>query len=172
MSGIEWKAITPEEMIRDIENSVKLYRENKYAFQVGLRDLDFDIDEDVLKVLGINVPFHSIGQAEEALRGGAIKPLQFIEDDCTEHQVLVFDYRPVGYSGFMNCVTHSLAMTDHGLFEVGRYPAMSLDTPSRYWQWFLHRRLATPAELSDWNDSNELSSKELLEKIYEAFVSG
>ena len=39
MSEIEWRGITPEEMIRDIENSVKQYRENKYAFHVLSPDL-------------------------------------------------------------------------------------------------------------------------------------
>lgn len=172
MSGIEWRGITPEEMIQDIENSVRQYHENKYAFQIGLKDLDFDINEEQLSALGVSLPFQSISQAEQALRSGMITPTMFMEDDGTRHQVLVFDHRTVGYSGFMDCVTHSLALTDQGLFEVGRYPAVNLSSQSRYWQWFLHRRLATAAELSDLNESKELSSKELVNKIYEAFVSG
>jgi hypothetical protein len=71
------------------------------------------------------LPFHSISQAEEALCNYVILPAKFFEDDTTEHVVLVFDYRPIGYSGFMDCVTHSLALTDHGLFEVGTYSAVS-----------------------------------------------
>lgn len=171
MSGIEWKGVTPEEMIQDIESGVRQYRENKYAFQTGLKDLDFDINDEQLSALGVSLPFQSISQAEQALRSGMITPTIFVEEDDTQHQVLVFDSRTVGYSGFMDCVTHSLALTDQGLFEVGRFPAVNLSSQSRYWQWFLHRRLATPAELADWNESKELSSKELLDKIYEAFVS-
>lgn len=171
MTGTEYRGIEPDEMIRELENYIHQSRENKYAFQVGLKDLDFDINEDLLKTLGINVPFQSIGQAEQALCAGSITPVIFVEDDDTRHQVLVFDHRPVGCSGFMGCVTHSLAMTDKGLFEVGRYPGMSMSSQSRYWQWFLHRRLATPEELSEWNESKGLSSKELLDKIYEAYVA-
>ena len=105
MSDIEWKAVTPEEMMQDIENFVQRSRENKYAFQVGLKDLDFDINEEMLKIQGVHVPFQSIAQAKQALCNGAIKPVQFIEDDDTEHQVLAFDHRTVGNSGFMNCVS-------------------------------------------------------------------
>jgi hypothetical protein len=171
MSQIEWRGITPEEMIRDIESSVKQYRENKYAFQIGLKDLDFDIDIDQLAALGLSLPFQSINQAEQALRSGGITPTIFVEEDDTRHIVLVFDHQPVDYSGFMNCVTHSLALTDQGLFEVGRYPAVSLSSQSRYWQWFLHRRLATKEDLSILFEKEDLSSAQLLEKVYQAFVS-
>jgi hypothetical protein len=171
MSQIEWKGVTPEQVIRDIEESARRYRENKYAFQTGLRDLDFDIDENLLKALTLSVPFRSIDQAEQALRGGAIHPIKFIEDDQTEHQVLNFDPRPVGFSGFMDCVTHSLALTDLGLFEVGRYPAVSLVIQNRSWQWFLHRRLATPEEFSQWCERQQLSSQQFMEKAYQAYVS-
>jgi hypothetical protein len=95
-----------------------------------------------------------------------------VEEDDTRHQVLVFDHRPVGYSGFMDCVPHSLALTDQGLFEVGRYPAVSLSSQSRYWQWFLPRRLATSEELSDLYENSPLSPEQLLEKVYQAFISG
>ena len=172
MSEIEWRWITPEEMIRDIENSVKQYRENKYAFQVGLKDLDFDINTELLTALGLTLPFQSISQAEQALRSRAITPTIFVEEDDTRHQVLVFDHRPIGYSGFMDCVIHSLALTDQGLFEVGRYPAVSLSSESRSWQWFLHRRLATSEEVSELFESDHLPSEQLLEKVYQAFISG
>jgi len=33
--------------------------------------------------------------------------------------VLAFDYQPVDYRGFIGCITHSLALTDKGLFEEG-----------------------------------------------------
>ena len=176
MSEIEWRTITGdsshEELILDIENIVQQHRENKYAFQVGLKDLDFDVNEDLLLALDLRLPFQSIGQAEQALRGKAITPISFLEHDLTEHQVLAFDHRPVGFSGFMDCVTHSLALTDHGLFEVGRYPAMNLSSTSRYWQWFLHRHLATPDEINSWCESQELSAEQFLEKAYHALISG
>jgi len=170
MSGVEWRGITPEEMIREIENSVRLYRENKYAFQVGLKDLDFDVDEDQLKVLGLSLPFPNIRQAEEALCNRAITPNKFIEDDSTEHTVLAFDHRPVGYSGFMDCVIHSLALTDKGLFEVGRYAAVSLSMPGRYWQWFLHRRWATSEEIARLREERNLNIEQLMETVYQALV--
>ena len=132
-----------------MENIVQRQRENKYAFQTGLRDPDFHFNHAKLKALGLTLPFVSTCQAEQALRGGAITPTTFIEDDSTQHQVLSFDHRPVGYSGFMDCVTHSLALTDHGLFEVGRYAAVRLNSHQKSWQWFLHRRLATSEEVHD-----------------------
>ena len=170
MSEIEWRGIEPEEMIREIEDSVRLARENKYAFQVGLRDLDFDINHDQLTTLGLSLPFRSIDQAEQALCIGVITPTVFVKDDDTKHQVLVFDHHPVGYSGFMGCVTHSLALTDLGLFEVGRYPAMSLASHSRYWQWFLHRRLATPDEIHTIQDTYGWDHGELLQRALTALT--
>jgi hypothetical protein len=172
MSEIEWRGITPDVMIQDIERSVKLYRENKYAFQVGLKDLDFDIDVDKIKVLGMKLPFNCIDQAEQALSNLVIVPVKFIEHDKTEHIVLAFDHRPVGYSGFMDCVTHSLALTDHGLFEVGRYPAMSLTDQNRYWQWFLHRRLASTDEVNNWCEKNNLSTEQFVQDAYKAIING
>jgi hypothetical protein len=171
MSGIEWRHITPEDMVREIEDSVQKYRENKYAYQTGLKDLDFDVDDERLKALGLAVPFTSISQAEAALQGKAITPTVFLEHDETEHQVLVFDHRPVGYSGFMDCVTHSLALTDLGLFEVGRYPAMDLSAAHRYWSWFLHRCLARPEEVTAWQERQNLTSEEFIENVYQALTS-
>ena len=170
MSGIEWRGITPEELIREIEASVKQYRENKYTFQTGIKDLDFDIDEDKIKSLGMVLPFHGISQAEEALRNHVIQPAKFIEDDSAEHLVLVFDHRPVGFSGFMDCVTHSLALTNHGLFEVGHYSAVSLSAPGRYWQWFLHRRLATTEDVHDYCESHTLTNEKFMEDVYQAMI--
>lgn len=170
MSEIEWRVIEPEEMIREIADSVRQSRENKYAFQVGLKDLDFDVDQDQLTAAGINLPFRNIDQAEHALSAGVITPTLLIEEDDTRHQVLVFDHRPVGYSGFMGCVTHSLALTDLGLFEVGRYPAMSLASQSRYWQWFLHRRLATPEEIHAIQETYGWDHRELLQRSITALT--
>ena len=171
MPGIEWRHITPEEMIREIEETVQKQREKKYAFQTGLKDLDFEVDEERLKAHELGVPFTSISQAEAALRGKAITPRTFIEHDETEHQVLAFDHRPVGYSGFMDCVTHSLALTNHGLFEVGRYPAMNLSAANRYWSWFLHRRLAIVEDVSAWQQSQGQTAEEFIENVYQALVS-
>lgn len=171
MSEIECRGITPEEMIRDIENQVKKFRENKYTFQVGLKDLEFDINMEQFEVYGMNLPFKTFHQVEQALCSGLIIPKIFVEEDDTRHQVLVFDHRPVGYSGFMGCVTHSLALTDQGLFEVGRYPAVSLSSQNRYWQWFLHRRLAISDEISEICESQALSAEQVVDKIYQTFVS-
>jgi hypothetical protein len=85
----------------------------------------------------------------------ALRCFMHIEDDNTEYVVMVFDYRPVGYNGFMDCVTHSLALTDHGLFEVRRYSVVSLSAPGHYWQWFLHRRLATTEDVHYYCDRSK-----------------
>ena len=86
-------------------------------------------------------PVSSIEQAEHCLREKLLMPVQFVETDGTAHEVRAFDPRPVGFSGFMDCVTHSLALTDKGLFAVGRYPAVSLAQASKMWQWFIHRKI-------------------------------
>ncbi len=170
MSHIEWKRITPEEMIQDIETTLKRIKEDKYSLQTGLKDLDFDLDLESLQAKGYQVPFVSIAQAEQALNARFIRPTQFIEFDGTEHHVLAFHPQPVGYSGFMDCVTHSLALTDLGLFEVGRYPAISLERPGRYWQWFLHRRLAEPNQVNEWLKKEQLTSEMFLDTIYRAIT--
>jgi hypothetical protein len=170
MPNIESRGISPDESVREIEDSISHNRENKYDFQVGLKDLDFDIDSEKVVCLGLAIPFASIDEAEQALTEGVITPITFIEFDNTEHKVSVFDYKPVGFSGFLDCVTHSLAITDLGLFEVGRYPAISLSQSGRYWQWFLHRHLAKPEELRLWQEENSLNSKELIERVYLALT--
>jgi hypothetical protein len=170
MQNVESGGITPDEFIKDYENSLNQYQEEKYDFQVGLKDLDFDVDIERIELLGLAIPFMSITQAEQALTENAIIPKTLIEFDNTEHQVIVFDYKAVGYSGFMDCVTHSLTITDQGLFEVGRYPAISMSEPNRYWQWFLHRRLVTPEEVMRWQEDNSYSSNELVDRVYAALT--
>jgi hypothetical protein len=170
MGSIEIRGITPEDFGREIENLIQKSRQDKYTFQVGLKDLDFDVDEDKLEESGSTLPFQSISQAETALSSGIIKPSTFIEHDDTIHSLIAFDPRPVGYSGFMDCVTHSIGLTDKGLFEVGRYPAMDLASSKRYWGWFLHRRLATSEEVVDWLDSNKLTNQELMNRVYVALT--
>lgn len=75
------------------------------------------------------------------MRKGVITPKRFVEQDETVHEVIEFQPEPIGYSGFDNCVIHSLAQTNRGLFEIGRYPAMDLETQTKTWQWFIHRRI-------------------------------
>ena len=170
MSSIEVRGISPEEFRQEIETSIQQYRENKYTFQVGLKDVDFDIDDEHLDIHGLSLPFRSIDQAENALVTGVIKPATFLEQDGTKHTLLAFDPQPVGYSGFMDCVTHSLALTDMGLFEVGRYPAMNLSDQNRYWQWFLHRQLATSEDVATWQEEKNFTPDELLERVYAALT--
>ena len=169
MPDLEWRGVSPEEFARELTELVRQYREQKYAFQVGLEDIDFEVDEDKVNTLGITFPFPDIGQAESALRAGVITPVAFLEDDDTRHQVVVFDPEPVGFSGFRDCATHSLALTDLGLFEVGRYPAMSLTGQSRYWQWFIHRRRATSEEVAAWQEYN-LSPTQVVNLCFEALT--
>lgn len=172
MSGVEWRGVSPEEMIREIEKALQRSHENKYAFQVGLKDLDFDVNEEKSQALGISLPFQETSQAEQALREGVILPTKFTEIDNTEHAVLLFDPRPVGYSGFMDCVTHSLALTDLGLFEVGRYSAVNLNAQNRYWQWFLHRQLATTEGVTDLRESHHLTPEQFVNVVYQAMITG
>jgi len=172
MGEIEWKPITPEELHKDIDSIVLKQRENKYAFQIGLRDLDFDINHDLLRANGLTLPFSNIDLAEQALAARAIQPLKLIEEDGTEHQVLAFDYKPVGFSGFMDCVTHSLAITNHGLFEIGRYSAVSLGEKNKYWQWFIHRRLATQEDVKRTMEIDNLTPENFLEEVRRALLDG
>jgi hypothetical protein len=118
------------------------------------------------------------------LEWGAVAPHEFISEfeeavrqrqenkyDDTRHEVAAFDPEPVGFSGFMSCATHSLALTDLGLFEVGRYPAMDLSSHCRrYWQWFLHRRLATSEYVAAWKEQHQLSSLEVVDQFFEAMT--
>jgi hypothetical protein len=170
MSEIKRQTITPNELIREVEMAIRQRQENKYAFQVGIKDLGFEIDEDKAKALGVTLPCQSIDQAEWALRQKVINLTTLVEDDDTRHQVTVFEPQPISFSGFANCVTHSLALTDQGLFEVGRYPAMNLISQNRYWQWFLHQRLATSKQAATWQEERHLSPQQLVERIYEAMA--
>lgn len=172
MTGIEVRGATPGEIGRELDRILTTDQENKYAFQVGLKDLDFDIDDDLLEIHGMTLPFPCIDQAEQALRAKIIAPSQFLEVDGTEHQVLVFDPRPIGFSGFMDCVTHSLAVTNQGLFEVGRYAAINMSAPNRFWQWFLHRRLAAVDEINEIEGYQRLTAEQFVENVYQAFTQG
>ena len=170
MGDIECRAVSGDEMIHEIEQTIQRQKENKYAFQTGLKDVDFDINYALVESLGLSLPLRSLDQAEQALTQGAISPARFFEYDGAEHMVMQFDPNPVGYSGFMDCVTHSLAMTDKGLFEVGRYPAASMSNPGRTWQWFLHRRLATPEEVHSILEEKNWDRTEFMRRVYTALT--
>lgn len=170
MPELEWRAVTQDEFIRELGDAVRERREGTYAFQVGLKDLEFEVDEDKAKALELTLPFQSVDQAEQALREGVIRPTALREVDDTEHRVMVFDPQPVAFSGFMNCVTHSLALTDRGLFEVGRYPAMSLGSQNRYWQWFLHRRLATSEQVAALREDLGLLDRQIVDAFFECLT--
>ncbi len=70
----------------------------------------------------------------------------------------------------LDCAIHSLALTDHGLFEVGHYTAVNLVGRSPYWQWFLHRRLATTAQVAVCRDNSKLSAHEMMGLMFEAMT--
>ena len=171
MADIEVRPITSEEIGRELEDGLRRRQENKYAFQVKLIDLDLDVDEEKAAAEGIEFPFRSIEAAEAALRSGIITPTLLIEEDGTQHEVVAFDPTPVGYSGFQDCVTHSLAVTDHGLFEVGRFAATSLYSAHKEWQWFLHQRLATAEDIAAWQTASSVTPHQLLSILLEEFGS-
>lgn len=145
-------------------------KKGKYAHQVGLKDVAFAVDEERAGQLDLAVPFEHVNQAERALRERVVAPTQLFENDGTIHQVVVFDPEPVGYSGFADCVTHSLSLTDQGVFEVGRYPAMHMEKQHRYWQWFLHQRLATTKRHRRWQEDNGLSAHQVVDLFYEVMT--
>lgn len=80
MPGIERSGVTPEELVWDLENSIRSSRENKYAVQVGLKDQDFKLDKERIQTLCLTVPFRSIDQAEQALVDNLIYPTQCMEE--------------------------------------------------------------------------------------------
>ena len=67
MSQLKVERVSPEEIFRELDHAVRQRQENKYAFQVGLKDLSFENDEDKARILGISLPLPSIGEAEQAL---------------------------------------------------------------------------------------------------------
>lgn len=170
MAAIEVQVVTPEEIGRELEDTLRRRQENKYAFQVKLIDLDIDVDEEKAAAQGIELPFRSIEAAEAALRSGVITPTILIEEDNTQHEVVALDPTPVGYSGFQDCATHSLAVTNHGLFEVGRFAATSLHSAQKEWQWFLHQRLASPEDIAAWQAISPVAPHQLLAILLEEFA--
>ena len=135
------KAVGPGELVEEIERLVEQRRRDKYSLQVKLQDVSFSFDEERAEAQEVDPEMSSIERAEAYLRKGILEPVEFVEYDGTVHQVLEWDPTPVGYSGFMSCVIHSIVVTDRGTFEVGRYAAMNLSDFSKVWQWFIHRKL-------------------------------
>lgn len=139
--------VTPEELIEELEDRVERRRHDKYSFQVKLNDVEFGFDKEAASALELNPEMSRIEQAERYLREGVLWPTGFAESDGTRHEVVEWDPTPVASSGFMGCVTHSIVVTDRGTFEVGRYPAMTLETFDKVWQWFIHRRIDEPGSV-------------------------
>lgn len=170
---LEMRSVTgPQVFMAELADQIEARRdpERKYTSQVGLKDVGFAVDEEKQQILQVKFPFEDGTQTEQGLRAGIITPTTFLENDGTEHHVAVFDPEPVGHSGFADCVTHSLSLTDQGLFEVGRYPAMSVETQHRYWQWFLHRRLVTPDRVQAWEESYRLSPRQVVDMTFETLA--
>jgi hypothetical protein len=116
-------------------------QEERYSFPVKLENVEFAFDEEAASALELDPEMSAAEKAERYLRAGVQRPVQFTESDGTRHQVLEWDPAPVAYSGFLGCVTHSIVVTDRGTFEVGRYAAMDIQTLSKVWQWFIHRKI-------------------------------
>jgi hypothetical protein len=165
MSGAEQKRIIP------VFKSEFTSSERTYSFQVGLKDLDFDLNYMMIKTLGMALPFPGIGLAEEALMNRALILKTFKEIDETQHGVMIFDPRPIAYSGFMGCVRHSLAMTSLGIFEIGRYQGVSMTYMDKYWQWFIHRRLASIEKANQWMEEEDITSGQLMDQIYQSYLN-
>ena len=52
MARLERLALTANEFTDELAKTMAGRRDNKYAFQVGLKDLDFEVDEDQARALG------------------------------------------------------------------------------------------------------------------------
>ena len=103
--GNEWRPTNGETLARELKRPIEWTRgPEKYRGLVRLREMEFEIDGHRAEEAGISFPLPGIEEVEA-----------FVEFDGRT-TVLVFYARPVGYSGFMDCVTRSLALTDRGLF--------------------------------------------------------
>ena len=52
--------------------------------------------------------------------------------------------------------------------EKDRYPAMNPVSRKSYWQWFLHRRLATSEQVAGGQELHNLSPTQVVERISQA----
>ena len=141
MKDIEVKAVTPEEMIADLKAMLRQLEKDKYSLQVAIKTVKFTFDQEQAQVLAISPKLTQIEKAELYLSQGYLRPIEFSEDDGTVHHVVAWNPAVVGYSGFNNCVAHSLVTTNRGVYEVGRYPAVNIANFTKNWQWFIHRRI-------------------------------
>lgn len=171
MSDVEIRFMSADEMGDELRRLAEAAAKDKYSLQVKLEDVDFGIDKERLAEMGIAGRFQSIQDAERALQAGALMPTVFVEYDGTRHEVLAFGPTPIGYSGFNGCVTHSLSVTDQGLFNVGRFSAVNLAAPGREWQWFLHECHATGDQVIEWMNMYGITAQELLSISFEALVA-
>ena len=167
---LEFRPITdPEAFIEELKARAWALSnpETKYQYQLALKDVEFTVDEDKVRELGLSFLVKNVEEAERALRAGVVTPVKLVErGDETVHQVLEFDPTPVGYSGFASCVTHSLAWTDQGIFELGRYSAMNAADFSKTWQWFIHRRRMTAGQIQELQEAG-MSPEEVFDLAYE-----
>lgn len=153
------------------ENLANFGPENKYDFQIGMKDIDFTINMQLLRDLGYIYPFRGIEQAEKALTEHIITLNSFNEIDDTEHLVLSFDPRPVGYSGFMNCVRHSLMITNLGLFEIGRYSGIDINSENHSWQWFIHKRLLNAENVASLLEDNRQNPDQFIQEMTQVYLT-
>lgn len=52
--------VRAEELARELEEAVRQRRKIKYAIQVELKDLAFEVDENKAKASGLTLPFQSV----------------------------------------------------------------------------------------------------------------
>jgi len=157
MDELEVKPVTPKELIATIKAILEDQANpvTKYKNQVGLKNVTFAFDKERAQRLAMSPELTNIERAELYLRKRILVPFEMVEYDGTTHKVVAWDPTPVGYSGFAGCVTHSLILTDKGLFEVGRYAAVNISDFSKVWQWFIHRRVgSTNQEVADESTSD------------------
>ncbi|MBC7264787.1 MAG: hypothetical protein H5T64_10610 [Chloroflexi bacterium] len=168
---LEFRSVTGEALVKELQARVEQMSdpERKYDVQVGLKDVEFRVNEKCAAEMGISLPLRGIDQAEDCLQARILVPTRFVETDGTVHQVIWFDPTPVGYSGFMDCVTHSLALTDRGLFELGRYLATRLAELSKAWHWFIHRRWMKTEEVEELERTGK-SPEQIVDLIYAALT--
>ena len=84
---MEVKAVSPRELIEELERSVEQRRRDRYSLQVKLEDVEFAFDEEAASALELDPEMNAIEEAEHYLRKEVLSPVQFAESDGTRHQV-------------------------------------------------------------------------------------
>lgn len=79
---LEVRTIGPGEIgefLRELEQKVEVTTnpETKYNFQVGIKDVEFAVDEEQAGALGVILLARNIEQAERLLQAGVIAPKMF-----------------------------------------------------------------------------------------------